>query len=75
METQELLTHHEELKEIFDSLPSAFPLKQAGEEIKCINLSLLETIVSKMMSKAYYRGNMDAMNSLETMVNDTFGKH
>lgn len=69
METQELTR---ELRELFDKLPSAYPSKIGEEELKCISYSLLECLVSKMMVKAYYRGKDEALDSLETMVNETF---
>lgn len=72
MQTQEVT---QELRELFDKLPSAYPSKQAEEELKCINYSLLESLVSKMMAKAYYHGKHEALDSLESMVNETFANH
>jgi hypothetical protein len=74
METQEL-TLKQELREIFDKLPSAYPSKLTEDVLKCINFSLLESLVSKMMAKAYYRGKHEALDSLESMVNETFAKY
>lgn len=72
MQTQEVT---QELRELFDKLPSAYPSKLVEEELKCISYSLLESLVSKMMAKAYYHGKHEALDSLETMVNETFANH
>jgi hypothetical protein len=72
MLTENTTPHQQELKKIFDQLPSARLYGDINEEIKLINFSLLESLINKMMAQAYYAGNNDGLNQLESMVNETF---
>jgi hypothetical protein len=70
----ETLTHKEELKQLFTQLPSARLTGDTGDEVKLINYSILETIVSKMMNKAYYTGKAEGLDSLQSLMDEVFSK-
>lgn len=70
----ETLTHEEELKQLFTQLPSAKLTGDASDEIRLINYSLLETIVSKMMNKAYYTGRTEGLESVQSLMDEVFSK-
>jgi len=61
----------EELKELFSQLPSARIIKN-DDELKLVNYTILEAIVSKMMNKAYYKGREESLDKMESMVNNIF---
>jgi len=66
-------THEQDLKDIFNQLPSAHLSGDANDEVRLINFSLLESIVGKMMDKAYYHGRNEGFDVAETAVNKVFG--
>ena len=68
----ETINLQEELQELFTQLPSAKLSGDVNDEIRLINYSLLETIVSKMMSKAYYTGRTEGIESVEKAIDDVF---
>jgi len=68
----ETINLQEELQELFTQLPSARLNGDVNNEIRLINYSLLETIVKKMMSKAYYTGKTEALENVEKEINDVF---
>lgn len=72
MSTEHTTPHQQELKKIFDQLPSAKLYGDIKEEVKLINYGLLESLVNKMMTQAYYAGKNDGLNQLESMVSETF---
>lgn len=70
----EALTHEQELKEIFDQLPEAKLYGDTECQVRLINYSLLETIVSKMMNKAYYYGRSEGIDAADAAIAQAFGK-
>jgi hypothetical protein len=75
MSTENTTPHQQELRKIFDQLPSAKLYGDIEEEVKLINFGLLETLVDKMMTQAYYNGKNDGLNELESMVSETFSQY
>jgi hypothetical protein len=75
MSTENTTPHQQELRKIFDQLPSAKLYGDIKEEVKLINFGLLETLVDKMMTQAYYNGKNDGLNELESMVSETFSQY
>ncbi len=72
MSTENTTPHQQELRKIFDQLPSAKLYGDIKEEVRLINFGLLESLVNKMMTQAYYAGKNDGLNQLESMVSETF---
>ena len=75
MSTENTITDQQELKKIFDQLPSAKLYGDIKEEVRLINFGILETLVDKMMAQAYYAGKNDGLTQLESMVSETFNQY
>jgi len=69
MFTQE---HEEQIKKVFDQLPSANLYGDTKTEVKYINLALLTTLVEKMMSQAYFDGKMSGLTDAEQAIGTAF---
>lgn len=69
-------THEQELQDIFDKLPvvtfNGEPSQVNGETVKMITYPLLVKISESMMSKAYYYGQMNAIEDVENIMVSTF---
>ena len=66
-------THGEELKEFYDRLPIAYPREKLGDA-KLISYDLLVAIIDKMMNKAFYHGQIQALNGVEDLLDRSFKK-
>jgi hypothetical protein len=75
MSTENTIADQQELRKIFDQLPAAKLYGDIKEEVKLINFGLLQTLVEKMMTQAYYAGKNDGLNQLESMVSETFNQY
>lgn len=60
-----------ELKDIFDSLPSAYPENKEGT-IKLINFAIFQMVVDKMMTIAYTQGGLQTANDLGRFIQTAF---
>lgn len=66
--------HELELEDIFNRLPKAYIGSSIKEDMRVINYSLLKSIVSQMMDKAYYHGQISAVEDVEKIIHTTFIK-
>lgn len=69
-------TQEQELKDLFTKLPkvtyNGSTFKVDGEDVKMINYALLLSITKHMMAKAYYDGQMDAVEDVQDSIISTF---
>lgn len=61
----------EELREIFDSLPS---IDSTRPDLRIINFALLESIVCKAEMKASLLGSIDALKDADKIVSKVFSE-
>lgn len=66
--------HEEELQQIFNQLPKAYKGSSTQEDMRVINYPLLKAIVNQMMDKAYYYGQVSAVEDVEEIIQTTFMK-
>ena len=64
--------HKQELQDLFEKLPKAYGNKESESDIRLINYSLFESIVGQMMDKAYYHGQISAVEDVEDIIQTTF---
>jgi len=69
MFTQE---HEEQIKKVFDQLPSANLYGDTKTEVKYINLGLLTSLVERMMTQAYHDGKMSGLTDAEIAISTAF---
>jgi hypothetical protein len=62
----------QQVKNLFDQLPSAKLYGEKTEEIKLINLSILTTLVEKMATQSYTTGKMDGLDSAQSAIQSAF---
>ena len=64
--------HKQELQDLFEKLPVAYGNTDRKSDIRLINYSLFESIVGQMMDKAYYHGQISAVEDVEEIIETTF---
>lgn len=61
-------THQEELQDFFNQLPKVPGRTDSGEDMRIINYSIFQTIITHMMNKAFYYGQIDGIENLEQTI-------
>lgn len=65
-------THEQELKDLYNKLPKAYSNTASTADIRLINYPLFESILSELTAKAFYQGQISAVEDVEDIIQTTF---
>lgn len=65
-------THEQELKDLYNKLPKAYSNTASTTDIRLINYPLFESILSELTAKAFYQGQISAVEDVEDIIQTTF---
>ena len=64
--------HEQDVKDLYNRLPKAYSGVSSTDDIRLINYVLFESMIGQMMDKAYYYGQINAVESVENIIETTF---